>query len=672
EVKVSPEVCAGSIADKRPRQSIRLDPIFIARTDFTKTFAQMVVPEVKNTISHRAKALSLVRDFLVGRTGVTCGLLSPSVRPSVIAVGGASGFIGRYLVRSLHAPPATVTVDRSRGAGDARQQDALTWPEVERCAPADGVELGVQSVRHGASWTRGRRCGCRRRYVSELFDSRIGRIRCLAAAAAAMRADPPPVFDESYAGAPDASLAGRLCASIEPPCSRRPQNQQKQQLPLPATLAASPSAWVVARRDGGALASMAWPFPSGIGGPTGSGPTLGVLEHALLADLPPRRRHSIPNVLNAVAPALNTNAETGRRSGCQSATSALLTTPAAVAVLIGLTAVLACLLAPCAQQLMRRRPADGPLGGRGGGLQRASKRLKRAEQAKNSPKPVGGELQLERDAFWSDSSDSGATQVTLERPLVILERLNDSGATQVISWATLVIWSESQVILSDSSDFGATLTLERLQVTLEATQVILSDSSDSGATPICCSASLACCGIWRASVYKLLLPPNCSSSALLYTATSCVYAAAAAGLPFRRRIFEKDRWYKTAHLRASCRSLSSAFYVTVVAPALDRRSTAYIMRARRGACAFCIMSLLCRAQFLRNDEAARAALRRTRIRYLIQAERAAAETSSSTVKKRVPGRCRACIVVPAVYVNFASVREEFGPEISAKYSIDLY
>ncbi|PAA85350.1 hypothetical protein BOX15_Mlig015606g2 [Macrostomum lignano] len=65
EVKVFAGVCPGSIADK-PAGDNRFgwDPIF-KPDGFHETFAQMV-PEVKNTISHRAKALSLVRDFLVG------------------------------------------------------------------------------------------------------------------------------------------------------------------------------------------------------------------------------------------------------------------------------------------------------------------------------------------------------------------------------------------------------------------------------------------------------------------------------------------------------------------------------------------------------------------------------------------------------------------------------
>ncbi|PAA85349.1 hypothetical protein BOX15_Mlig029812g2, partial [Macrostomum lignano] len=288
------------------------------------------------------------------------------VRPSVIAVGGASGFIGRYLVRSLRsAGHRVVTVDRSRGAGDARQQDALTWPEVERCGLPDGVELvcnlSGRSILDAAPALRLSTVAYRR-YVSELFDSRIGRIRCLAAAAAAvrpkppsrlvgvsavgyypssMRADPPPVFDESYAGPPDPSLAGRLCASIEAAVFEGAAKSTEA-----AAAAAGDTRQIAVRmgvalgRDGGALASMAWPFRLGIGGPTGSGrqpvawvhisDAVGVLEHALLADLPPPTPSFNSDVLNAVAPALNTNAELAAALAASLRRPALLTTPAAV------------------------------------------------------------------------------------------------------------------------------------------------------------------------------------------------------------------------------------------------------------------------------------------------------------------------------------------------------
>ncbi|PAA86934.1 hypothetical protein BOX15_Mlig015606g3, partial [Macrostomum lignano] len=291
---------------------------------------------------------------------------SPSVRPSVIAVGGASGFIGRYLVRSLRsAGHRVVTVDRSRGAGDARQQDALTWPEVERCGLPDGVELvcnlSGRSILDAGPALRLSTVAYRR-YVSELFDSRIGRIRCLAAAAAAvrpkppsrlvgvsavgyypssMRADPPPVFDESYAGAPDASLAGRLCASIEAAVFEgAAKSTEAAAAATGDTRRIAVRMGVALGRDGGALASMAWPFRLGIGGPTGSGrqpvawvhisDAVGVLEHALLADLPPPTPSFNSDVLNAVAPALNTNAELAAALAASLRRPALLTTPAAV------------------------------------------------------------------------------------------------------------------------------------------------------------------------------------------------------------------------------------------------------------------------------------------------------------------------------------------------------
>uniref|UniRef100_A0A1I8I2W4 Epimerase domain-containing protein n=1 Tax=Macrostomum lignano TaxID=282301 RepID=A0A1I8I2W4_9PLAT len=436
-----------------------------------------------------------------------------SVRPSVIAVGGASGFIGRYLVRSLRsAGHRVVTVDRSRGAGDAaRQQDALTWPEVERCGLPDGVELvcnlSGRSILDAGPALRLSTVAYRR-YVSELFDSRIGRIRCLAAAAAAvrpkppsrlvgvsavgyypsssMRADPPPVFDESYAGAPDASLAGRLCASIE---AGRVRGAAKS---TEAAAAATGDTRRIAVRMGVALGARRWrPGQYGLAVPSGhrrsdrqrdpvawvhiSSDAVGVLEHALLADLPPPTPSFNSDVLNAVAPALNTNAELAAALAASLRRPALLTTPAAVvrlmfgaeragvltdgafvsprrtletgyqfrfvdlreamrdltsvylhstsvltnsihfsikmtggglyeaegaaqAVLIGLTAVLACLLATLAQQLMRRRQLTARWAAEAAAYSARANVLKRAEQAKILQSLSEEELQLERDA----------------------------------------------------------------------------------------------------------------------------------------------------------------------------------------------------------------------------------------------------------------------------------
>uniref|UniRef100_A0A1I8FCX5 Epimerase domain-containing protein n=1 Tax=Macrostomum lignano TaxID=282301 RepID=A0A1I8FCX5_9PLAT len=150
-------------------------------------------------------------------------------------------------------------------------------------------------------------------------------------------------------------------------------------------------------RDGGALASMAWPFRLGIGGPTGSGrqpvawvhisDAVGVLEHACWPTCRLRRRHSIRlcDVRLADDACRCRPVDVRRRAGrpfsltVRSFRPGALWRPAisfdsltcarlceilrrtAQAVLIGLTAVLACLLAPGAAA-DEATPADGPLG----------------------------------------------------------------------------------------------------------------------------------------------------------------------------------------------------------------------------------------------------------------------------------------------------------------------
>uniref|UniRef100_A0A1I8FM33 Non-canonical purine NTP pyrophosphatase n=1 Tax=Macrostomum lignano TaxID=282301 RepID=A0A1I8FM33_9PLAT len=316
-VAARPGVCPGSIADK-PAGDNRFgwDPIF-KPDGFHETFAQMV-PEVKNTISHRAKALSLVRDFLRRR---------------------ASGFIGRYLVRSLrsagHPGSHRRQESRRRRRPATRQQDALT-------------RAGVQSVRFLEHRTLGPALRLStvayRRYVSELFDSRIGRIRWPAAAAAAvrpkpppsrlvgvsaMRADPPPRVRRVIRRGAGRQPGRPLCASIEAAVFEGPDkiNRSSKLRPLRRHSPHRRRAWACRPpdRDGGAPWPVwAWAVPvwhrrpdrqrerqSPSPGCT-SGDAVGVLEHALLADNAGLRTPSFnSDVAYARGAGPSTNAETG-------------------------------------------------------------------------------------------------------------------------------------------------------------------------------------------------------------------------------------------------------------------------------------------------------------------------------------------------------------------------
>jgi XTP/dITP diphosphohydrolase len=69
-LNVSEGVCEGTIAfEPRGRNGFGYDPIFVP-TGYDSTFAELPA-EVKDSISHRGKALLLTRDFLIGylRTG---------------------------------------------------------------------------------------------------------------------------------------------------------------------------------------------------------------------------------------------------------------------------------------------------------------------------------------------------------------------------------------------------------------------------------------------------------------------------------------------------------------------------------------------------------------------------------------------------------------------------
>ncbi|PAA86936.1 hypothetical protein BOX15_Mlig021303g1 [Macrostomum lignano] len=261
-------------------------------------------------------------------------------------------------------------------------------------------------------------------------------------------------------------------------------------------------------------------------------------------------------------------------------------------------------------------------------------------------------------------------------------------------------------------------------------------------------------GIWRASVYKLVFR-ELLIFCVLYTATSCVYRLLLQS-PVQKKIFEKIVVYSGTFESILPLTFILGFYVTVVVQRWWAQYC-YIPWPDR------IMSYF--AVLIPGNDEAPVLLRRTAIRYLIQAEVLLLRTISSTVKKRFPtlqslvdqglmtenefklyndekvphisskywvptqwcamlfhkahsekritdfrlcvlldelSKFKECLgtlfsydwisiplvytqvatlavyvfyfnsIVSRQYVNFASVREEFGPEISAKYSIDLY
>ncbi|XP_030629533.1 epimerase family protein SDR39U1 [Chanos chanos] len=239
-----------------------------------------------------------------------------------ILIGGGSGFVGRELTRLLKSKGHEVTII-SRQPGPGR----ITWSDLESggLPPCEGaVNLTGENIMNPLRWWNDS-------YKKDLFSSRVDTTRSLAQAIAASP-NPPHAW---------VLVTGVACYK---PCLQTQYTEESEWTPfdflsrlvkewegaarLPENVA-NITRQVVIRpgavlgRDGGAMKQMLLPFWLGLGGTLGSGrqpfpwihvsDLAGIIAHALEPSTDPPSND--PEVLNGVAPALNTNLEFTKELG---------------------------------------------------------------------------------------------------------------------------------------------------------------------------------------------------------------------------------------------------------------------------------------------------------------------------------------------------------------------
>lgn len=237
-----------------------------------------------------------------------------------VLVGGGSGFVGRELTRLLRDKGHEVTVI-SRQAGPGK----ITWGDLQSngLPPCDGaVNLAGENLMNPLRWWN-------ESYKKDLFSSRIDTTTTMAQAIAASP-NPPhswvlvsgvacykPSLTAEYTEDSEWTpfdLLSKLVKEWEA-AARLPENINTKQVVI------RPGA--VLGRDGGAMKQMLLPFWLGLGGTLGSGTQpfpwihvsdlAGIIAHAL--EPPADTPAPSPQVLNGVAPALNTNYEFTKELG---------------------------------------------------------------------------------------------------------------------------------------------------------------------------------------------------------------------------------------------------------------------------------------------------------------------------------------------------------------------
>ncbi|XP_034470544.1 epimerase family protein SDR39U1 [Hippoglossus hippoglossus] len=239
-----------------------------------------------------------------------------------VLIGGGSGFVGRELSRLLRDKGHEVTViSRQPGPGK------ITWGELEShgLPPCEGaVNLAGENIMNPLRWWN-------ESYKKDLFSSRIDTTKALAEAIAASPTPPHSWVLVSGVACYKPSLTDQYTEDSEwtpfDLLSKLVKEWEAAAL-LPETVAKSTRQVVirpgaVLGRDGGAMKQMLLPFWLGLGGTLGSGrqpfpwihvsDLAGIIAHSLepLADSPPPSTQ----VLNGVAPALNTNYEFTKELG---------------------------------------------------------------------------------------------------------------------------------------------------------------------------------------------------------------------------------------------------------------------------------------------------------------------------------------------------------------------
>jgi uncharacterized protein (TIGR01777 family) len=229
-------------------------------------------------------------------------------------VTGATGFVGRRLVRALEAPAVlSRDAERARRAlGPAVR--AFAWDPDAGPPPAAAFE-GIEAVFHLAGEPVARRWT--RAVKDRIRDSRVGGTRNLVAALEALKARPRVLVAGSAVGwygdrgdelldessSPGDDFLARLCREWEAESSRA------EGLGVRAVVVRT---GIVLGRDGGALARMLPPFRMGAGGRLGGGrqwmswihldDLAGLMLHAA-------RTEALRGPVNGTAPAPVTNAE---------------------------------------------------------------------------------------------------------------------------------------------------------------------------------------------------------------------------------------------------------------------------------------------------------------------------------------------------------------------------
>ncbi|XP_035285332.1 epimerase family protein SDR39U1 isoform X2 [Anguilla anguilla] len=235
-----------------------------------------------------------------------------------VIIGGGSGFVGRELTRLLRKRGHEVTIV-SRQPGP----DRITWDDLDAdgLPPCEGaVNLAGENLMNPLRWWN-------ESYKKDLFSSRIDTTRTLARAISS--APTPPrswVLVTGVACYKPSQTALYTEDSEWTPFDLLSQlvKEWEEAGRLSDDVAATTRQVVirpgaVLGRDGGAMKQMLTPFWLGLGGTLGSGQQpfpwihvsdlAGIIAHSLEAPPPAPPTADGPEVLNGVAPALNTNRE---------------------------------------------------------------------------------------------------------------------------------------------------------------------------------------------------------------------------------------------------------------------------------------------------------------------------------------------------------------------------
>jgi uncharacterized protein (TIGR01777 family) len=256
-----------------------------------------------------------------------------------IAITGATGFIGRRLVRRILDEGRDSVLALTRQAARARDRlppevQVVEWEPVAGPAPAGTLET-TGAVVHLAGESVGQRWSPV--VKTRIRESRVLSTRNLTASISAARERPPVLVSGSAVGyygargdepleesaASGSDFLAEVCRDWEAEAGRAAER---------GTRVVQLRSGIVLGPRGGALARMIPPFKMFLGGPLGDGrqwmswihidDLVGIILHAI-------RTASLSGPVNATAPAPVTNAEFSRALGKAMGRPAAIPTPAA-------------------------------------------------------------------------------------------------------------------------------------------------------------------------------------------------------------------------------------------------------------------------------------------------------------------------------------------------------